>query len=166
MRPTAKLKNCNGHIFRDSFETLSRLFEECNEIEKRFFLACLDSYSREAGYIGAWQESVSIPVVIDNCAVCLYMAPQFKIAQYRVDFLIQDADASIKLVVEIDGHDFHEKTKEQARRDKKRERELTALGYRVIRFTGSEVFLNYATCWKETVSIFASIRRATVEGKT
>lgn len=48
------------------------------------------------------------------------------------------------LVVELDGHDFHERTKEQARRDKSRDRELQMLGCDVFRFTGSEV-------WKEPV---------------
>jgi hypothetical protein len=44
------------------------------------------------------------------------------------------------VAVECDGHDFHEKTKAQAARDKKRDRDLQSLGWRVLRFTGSEVF--------------------------
>ena len=62
---------------------------------------------------------------------------------YRVDFLIsvELIDNSIyPFIIECDGHDFHEKTKEQAAKDKKRDRELMALGYRVIRFTGSEIY--------------------------
>jgi very-short-patch-repair endonuclease len=45
-----------------------------------------------------------------------------------------------KLVVEVDGHDFHDRTKEQASYDRKRDRELSLEGYRVIRFTGSDVY--------------------------
>lgn len=45
-----------------------------------------------------------------------------------------------QLAIELDGHDFHERTKEQARRDKKRDRDLSALGFPVARFTGSEIF--------------------------
>lgn len=45
-----------------------------------------------------------------------------------------------KTIVEVDGHEFHEKTKEQARRDKKRDRDITFEGFTVLRYTGSEVF--------------------------
>lgn len=47
-----------------------------------------------------------------------------------------------KAVVELDGHDFHERTKEQAARDRSRDRDLMANGYQVLRFTGSEVWKN------------------------
>ena len=46
----------------------------------------------------------------------------------------------MKVVVECDGHDFHERTKEQARKDRRRDRELQAKGYLVLRYTGSEVW--------------------------
>jgi very-short-patch-repair endonuclease len=45
-----------------------------------------------------------------------------------------------KMIVECDGHDFHEKTKEQARHDKERDRNLQSLGYFVYRYTGSELY--------------------------
>lgn len=45
-------------------------------------------------------------------------------------------------VVECDGHEFHEKTKEQVQHDKARERELIAEGFTVIRFSGSEIYNN------------------------
>ncbi|SEO09061.1 Protein of unknown function [Terribacillus saccharophilus] len=61
---------------------------------------------------------------------------------YRVDFLItcQVDEKNYHFAIECDGHDFHEKTKEQAARDKSRDRELASIGYRVIRFTGSEIW--------------------------
>jgi len=65
---------------------------------------------------------------------------------YRVDFLISVYDAvlleGMTFVIECDGHDFHEKTKEQARKDKKRDRDLITNGYMVMRFTGSEIYNN------------------------
>lgn len=51
-------------------------------------------------------------------------------------------DDRVVLVVELDGHDFHERTKEQATRDKSRDRELARKGWRPARFTGSEVYRN------------------------
>lgn len=85
----------------------------------------------------------------------LVIEPQAQIGEYRVDFLITLEDREeflmnknskphlkIKkdyIIIECDGHDFHEKTKEQAAKDKKRDRELQKLGYPVFRYTGSEI---------------------------
>jgi len=72
--------------------------------------------------------------------------------KYRVDFLIEiwlnppDENSFKYIVVECDGHEFHEKTKEQAQRDKARDRDLLANGYAVLRFTGSEIWRNNVNC--------------------
>jgi hypothetical protein len=39
-----------------------------------------------------------------------------------------------------DGHEYHERTKEQAKRDRSIDRKLQQMGWHVFRFTGSEVF--------------------------
>jgi very-short-patch-repair endonuclease len=66
--------------------------------------------------------------------------------KYRVDILIPVWDnithEGTSFIIECDGHDFHEKTKEQARRDKKRDRDLTTAGNIIMRFTGSEICNN------------------------
>lgn len=77
----------------------------------------------------------------------------------RVDFLVNVpgyAGMGSRLAIEIDGHDFHEKTKEQAARDKARDRKITKQGLCVLRFTGSEVFADAAACWAEVFSIIES----------
>lgn len=58
----------------------------------------------------------------------------------------------VALAVECDGHDFHEKTKEQARRDKSRDRILISHGIHTIRFTGSEIFRRSEDLWDSDVS--------------
>lgn len=72
--------------------------------------------------------------------------PQKQIGKYRVDFEIihkpfssKDAEPSHKIIVECDGHEFHEKTKQQASRDKERDRFLTMEGYTVLRYSGSDI---------------------------
>lgn len=74
------------------------------------------------------------------------IAPQYKIISdskvYYSDFLISLSPPGYKLIVEIDGHEFHEKTKEQAQRDRERERAIKREGYDIIRFTGSEIYRN------------------------
>ena len=70
------------------------------------------------------------------------LVPQFQVEQYRADFLIiwrADPQVEIRMLIECDGHDFHERTKEQAASDKRRDRALQTVGYPVLRFTGSEI---------------------------
>lgn len=67
--------------------------------------------------------------------------PQFQTHDYRLDFAIfHSADRAVKIAVECDGHEFHERTKDQAQRDKARDRMLQQLGYKAIRYTGSEIY--------------------------
>lgn len=74
----------------------------------------------------------------------LSVLAQERIENYRVDFLVRfcplhNLDASKNIIIECDGHEWHEKTKEQAQKDKERDRTLTKLGYIVFRYTGSEI---------------------------
>lgn len=86
-----------------------------------------------------------------------YINPQYGIDKYRVDFLIScqfyweptNIYKKASCIVECDGHDYHERTKEQASKDKKRDRELQALGYTVFRFTGSDIWKNPTKCAQE-----------------
>lgn len=82
--------------------------------------------------------------------MALRVTPQFKVGKYRVDFLIDGTN----ICVELDGHEYH-KTKEQRTRDAKREREIESLGYRVVRFTGSEVFRDPIDCAYDVFNVYA-----------
>lgn len=85
---------------------------------------------------------------------------QHEMGNYRVDFAIHvtnGKDVSQWIAVECDGHDFHERTKEQARRDKARDRSITALGYRILRFTGSEIYRDNMACAREVHKLILSI---------
>lgn len=74
----------------------------------------------------------------------LIIRPQAMVGSRRVDFLIHAYDWRNRrwrrLIIECDGHDFHERTKEQARRDRSRDRLSTMEGYDFFRFTGSEIW--------------------------
>jgi len=61
--------------------------------------------------------------------------PQVTIGKYRVDFLLGD------VVIELDGYGFHSK-KKQRQHDTTRDRFLTTSGYRILRFTGTDVVHN------------------------
>lgn len=82
--------------------------------------------------------------------------PQHQIGEFRVDFFIK-FDGRAPVVIECDGHDFHERTKEQARKDKSRDRELMKLGHTVIRFTGSEIWEDPKKCANQIFEIIAEM---------
>ena len=88
------------------------------------------------------------------------MTPQYKMKRgkgsfYYGDFHISFGDAGkrVTAIVEVDGHEFHEKTKEQVRKDKARERFMTTQVDHVIRFSGSEVFSGAVECANEVFEI-------------
>jgi len=74
---------------------------------------------------------------------------QYPIGKYRADFILKTLDA--RVAIECDGHDFHERTKEQAQRDKARDRFFQAEGWPVLRFTGSEIWADPVSCANEAV---------------
>jgi very-short-patch-repair endonuclease len=74
---------------------------------------------------------------------------------YIIDFVVERPDGGMKLAIELDGHDFHEKTKLRASRDRQRERTIVKHGYTILRFTGSEVFSNARRCVEEVIELIA-----------
>lgn len=74
---------------------------------------------------------------------------------YKADFAVLQKAKDLRLVVEIDGHDFHEKTRNQVAKDKARERAIVKAGYTVLRFTGSEVVRNPRKCVEEVAAVVA-----------
>lgn len=90
----------------------------------------------------------------------IYLTPQQSVGSYTIDFeLMAEGFVGdiIRLAIEIDGHDFHEKTKEQARYDKRRDREIAMNNYIILRFTGSEIYTNSIKCVQEVMTILISL---------
>lgn len=82
------------------------------------------------------------------------IAPQFEIGEYRVDFCLSfsgdnDDECRFSIVVECDGHEWHERTPAQAQRDKARDRAIQAEGFLIMRFTGSEIWRDAQRCADE-----------------
>jgi len=96
-----------------------------------------------------------------------YIEPQKQIGEFRVDFLLTYLEVvdpipdhlkhktpatqkytviKKQMVIECDGHAYHERTKEQASNDRHRDRTLQMVGYTVFRFTGSELWENVFNC--------------------
>ena len=89
----------------------------------------------------------------------LFFVPQQKIIangyKYIADFyfdsdLLKDdgykALNNLKLVIECDGHEFHEKTKEQVKRNNERDYNLKLAGYDILHYSGSQIFNDPLKC--------------------
>jgi len=85
-----------------------------------------------------------------------FIVPQYEIGRYRVDFLFGSGkapDVSQCVAIECDGFEFHDRTPEQAARDKARDRELNQHVKAVVRFTGREIYRDAGACWLDALKI-------------
>lgn len=97
----------------------------------------------------------------------IYLFPQHEIKcnekKYIADFAFEADDylsqlilrdkiknCDFKLVIECDGYEFHQKTKEQVQRDNEREFDLKMAGYEVLRFSGTQIYKNPLKCAEDT----------------
>lgn len=101
----------------------------------------------------------------------IMLSPQHQIAiefkKFYADFLFDSTDGLVrflineenedifknkkyKLVIECDGHEFHEKSKEQVKNDNERQYLLKMAGYDILRFSGSEIYNKPFECAEKT----------------
>lgn len=80
--------------------------------------------------------------------VGLSINPQTKIGNYRVDFKVgfgtpprQDGTQRVNknIIVECDSQEFHERTEQERRYEKIRDRFFTVKGYKIFHYTGKEI---------------------------
>lgn len=81
------------------------------------------------------------PVFLDGG---VFLTPQYKVGNYRVDFLVRRIGFGRSaiprdVIVELDGHEFHDKDKRQRSYEKARDRFLSRQGHTVLHYTGSDV---------------------------
>lgn len=137
-RAEARAEGCAAYL---------RRYHPCESPIEELFLVAFYLAAEEAGGVvfGAAPDG-------DESA-WFTMSLQETILRYRADFVVglTEYPSATRIVVECDGHDFHERTKEQAARDRKRDREMQAAGYRVFRFTGSEIYRDPFKCADEVL---------------
>lgn len=88
------------------------------------------------------------------------LVPQYKWESYRIDFAIF-SELSYPVFVECDGHDFHERTKEQAANDREKDRKVQSAGIPILRFTGSQLNQDPVGCGFEVYNfIYERVRQS------
>jgi very-short-patch-repair endonuclease len=87
------------------------------------------------------------------------------VGSFTVDFLIVPDNHNleqVKVAIELDGHEFHERTRDQVRKDKARERAIVQQGVTVLRFSGSEIVRNGRGCVEEVEKFLRKTMRPAV----
>lgn len=151
-----------AHVMRQHLEYLETWMEEefenasrlCESPIEKLMLMRLMTVSSGYGWPRPWNRIILPDQDVARAVGRLQefeiaIVPQNEIGRYRVDFMLflavptpQNSLRIARFVVECDGHEFHEKTKKQAARDKARDRFLVGRTFQVFRYTGSEIFRN------------------------
>lgn len=139
----------------------AKVVQFVSPIEKQLFSAVEAIYG-EHGFVGLMPYDTE--ATRHREAPVLYWIAQTWLLDWPVDFasvVMHPHDFRVAvLAVECDGFPFHERTKEQAAKDRSRDRWLQAAGYWIYRFTGSEIFTAPRRCADDILAWAAQTRKA------
>lgn len=163
-------------ILRGELAGTDKVFE--SPIERLFHAAMWSKYVRaqmrglfippSAIAQTAWYDLSDLRPLGDKVWLEFNYSTQVKIDTHRVDFLFatipnpvagptcQIVPVAKFLAVECDGHEFHDRTREQASRDRARDRTLAAKEVHVVRFTGSDIWADPIGCADEVYKILVT----------
>ena len=142
-------------IKEEWMDSIKIRIEKCESPLEKFFLIewryQIEGYSNPEGFPG------------------FFIYPQFQINNFTIDFAIiyitfdewdkhhKNNFVSIKdkiLLVEIDSYLWHGAEPEQFAKEKERERELQKEGYKLMRFSGREIYKDVENCVREVINHF------------
>ncbi len=133
----------------------------CKSPIERILLGALvwNQYTTTPSIVGIWDSIRGF----EKPPTDVVIAPSYHTNGYCVDFAVfinaRDKEP-IKIAVECDGYDYHS-SPEQLMRDKRRDRTLEIAGWRMMRFTGSEITANAESCAKQVAELVKSeLRRS------
>lgn len=156
----------------DGIQTLQEFmpmyYHQCQSPIERILLLAIKTYADECGEIHGYECSNSCTYKEDTLRKGpptdwndLVIEAQVPIGKYKIDFRFTYREQidfsptknwfSKTVLVECDGHEFHE-TKAAAAKDKKRDRFLAAEGYSILRFTGSEIWKDPFKCAEDIIN--------------
>lgn len=116
----------------------AQTFRECDHVRRP--LNSLIESPIEAAFWIWWRALHNIDEML-RVGHSLDLQPQVDVetsdgSRYRLDFAVVE----YRVAIELDGHDFHERTKEQVAHRNTRDRKLQADGWTVLHISGSEMF--------------------------
>jgi len=161
-RAVSAIRAAQENVFNQHIESWAHFAKACeSEIEKLFLAGLIASAIEEMPnkiLLLRPHNGRTLDIAVPKAAPAgdyAVLAIQPKIANYRIDFVLKvdEEKLSATVAIECDGHDFHEKTKEQAERDKSRDRALLSKGYPVVRFTGREIWRDTKACAMQVLDI-------------
>lgn len=130
-----------------TLEDISVMIEDCESpIEKILYVALISTLN-----------SYDLFLYIENQTLI-----ESNGRKYYADFTIShdemlnwDLREDFMLVIECDGYEFHQKTKEQVDNDNQREYDIKMAGWEIIRFSGREIYNNPIECAKKVMRYIA-----------
>lgn len=139
----------NKKLFNMSFIYVMGLdYSKCKSPIEVIFNFAFDLVAYAEGYAGVWlQPQYEVHSRSEDKAYYV----DFAFLAEEVDEMIYIKNPSFKLAIECDGHEFHEKTKEQVSHDNEREYDLKMQGYDVLRFSGSQIYNKPLRCAAQTL---------------
>ncbi len=139
--------------FDSDLDKLFKLVTLCaSPLEMAVAIGFLSLAETDVGvHLRAWDD---VHVTIDE-SHSIY--PQRQVGKYRVDFAIESNEfhksTPVKIAVELDGHEFHERTVDQAVHDRQRDRFLVSEGWKVVRYHRKEIADDLMKVVKEIVGM-------------
>lgn len=105
---------------------------------------------------------IALSILKEKMDIDFMIEPQYEIKhnnkKYFADFSIShyecfkdDLKNDFKLIIECDGYEFHQKTKEQVDYDNQREYDFKIEGFEILRFSGRQIYSNPMECAKKTI---------------
>ena len=129
-------------------------FENCESpIEEAFLKACLLIIDPIYGLTGDDGSGVRGQTEWGLLEVIPQQVYHLDEQEFRLDFFLRLHKGNFvgRVIVECDGHEFHERTKDQACRDKSRDRAFLREGLAVVRFAGREIWNDPHACAVEAI---------------
>ena len=142
---TAKAKDENQKLKEQAKKTSLELFEKVTLVSLAGFIENMkmcESPLERAFLVGmlAYSREFMTPNLLKQGEV---IELQKKIGNYRCDFVYtpnsENQTSKKPIVIEVDGHSYHEKSVKQATNDRQRDRFLADKGYKVLRFHRAEI---------------------------
>lgn len=130
------------------YELFGRYVDRCESfIERRFLVALL--FSEQFSFEPLVTEHGGIAVDREG----ILLGQQVPAGAFRLDFAFKRRGYTARVNVELDGHRYHDASAEKAEQDRARDRLLTSLGWRVVRYASREIIRDPLGCARQAYEL-------------